>query len=132
MRIWAEERKENTWEMLLTFPMQARELVLGKFFAATAFYALTLFATITVPAMLFRLGDPDGGVILGGYFGTFLLGTLFLAIGIFFSGFFKDQIVAFVVSLLTCFMLFLLGTTFIAAYIDDRVGGLGTHLSELL
>ncbi|HOH50868.1 MAG TPA: ABC transporter permease, partial [Candidatus Hydrogenedentes bacterium] len=56
MRIWAEERKENTWEMLLTFPMQAWELVMGKFFAALVFYVVTLAATFTVPAMLFSLG----------------------------------------------------------------------------
>src|SRR5690606_27115488 len=59
MRIWAEERKENTWEMLLTFPMKARELVLGKFLAVLAFFALTLAATVTVPIMLARLGNPD-------------------------------------------------------------------------
>ena len=132
MRIWAEERKENTWEMLLTFPMRAWELVLGKFFAALIFFALTLFATVTVPAMLFSLGSPDVGVILSGYLGTFLLGAFFLALGIFFSGFFKDQIVAFVVTLLTCFIFFLLGTTFIASYIDDRIPGFGTLLSNLL
>lgn len=132
MRIWAEERKENTWEMLLTFPMRAWELALGKFFAALIFFALTLFATITVPAMLFSLGSPDLGVILSGYLGTFLLGAFFLALGIFFSGFCKDQIVAFVVTLLTCFIFFLLGTTFIASYIDDRLPGFGTLLSNLL
>lgn len=132
MRIWAEERKENTWEMLLTFPMQAWELTIGKFLAAAVFFALTLFATITVPAMLFSLGNPDAGAILGGYFGTYMLGLLFLALGIFYSGFFKDQIVAFVITLLTCFAFFLLGTEFIASYIDGRVAGLGTLLSDVL
>ncbi len=132
MRLWAEERKENTWEMLLTFPMKAYELVLGKFFAAVIFFALTLFATVTVPAMLVALGSPDTGAIISGYFGTLLLGALFLALGIFFSGFFKDQIVAFVVALLTCFLLFLLGTDFIAAFIDDKMAGLGSLLSDLL
>ncbi|HNR35515.1 MAG TPA: ABC transporter permease, partial [Candidatus Hydrogenedentes bacterium] len=56
MRIWAEERKENTWEMLLTFPMKARELVVGKFLACLLFYALTLAATFTLPLMLVALG----------------------------------------------------------------------------
>jgi len=132
MRMWAEERKENTWEMLLTFPMQAWQLVLGKFFAALIFFALTLAATVTVPAMLFSLGSPDTGAVISGYFGTLLLGAFFLALGIFFSGFFKDQIVAFVVTLLTCFLFFLLGTNFIASYIDDRLPGLGSLLAELL
>lgn len=132
MRVWAEERKENTWEMLLTFPMQARELVLGKFFAALIFFGITLASTITVPAMLFSLGSPDKGVIFSGYLGTLLLGAFFLALGVFFSGFFKDQIVAFVVTLLVCFLFFLLGTDFMASYIDDKWSPLGTLLSNLL
>lgn len=131
MRIWAEERKENTWEMLLTFPMQAWELTVGKFLAALTFYALTLIATFTVPLMLFSLGNPDTGVVVSGYFGTLLLGATFLALGILFSGFFKDQIVAFVVTLLACFLFFLLGTDFIASYIDSRISGLGSMLADL-
>jgi ABC-2 type transport system permease protein len=132
MRVWAEERKENTWEMLLTFPMKAWQLVLGKFFATLVFLALTLCTTVTVPVMLFQLGNPDPGVIATAYFGTLLLGAFFLSIGIFFSGFFKDQILAFVVTLLTCFAIFLLGTNFIAAYIDDYIAGFGTLLSRLV
>lgn len=132
MRIWAEERKENTWEMLLTFPMKAWELVFGKFFAALIFYIITLSATVTVPAMLFSLGNPDPGTILGGYLGALLMGAFFLSLGILFSGFFKDQIVAFVVTLLACFGFFLVGTNFIASYIDGRVAGLGSLLSDLM
>ncbi len=132
MRVWAEERKENTWEMLLTFPMQAHELVLGKFFASLVFFALTLASTITVPAMLFSLGNPDKGAVFSGYLGTLLLGAFFLGLGVFFSGFFKDQIVAFVITLLVCFLFFLLGTDFMAAYIDDKWAGLGSLLSDLL
>ena len=119
MRVWAEERKENTWEMLLTFPMRARELVLGKFLASLAFFAITLASTITVPIMLAKLGSPDNGAILSGYLGTLFVGAFFLAIGIFFSGLCKDQIVAFVVTLLACFAIFLLGTDFVASYIDS-------------
>ncbi len=131
MRIWAEERKENTWEMLLTFPMRAYELTVGKFLAAMVFYAITLAATFTVPMMLFSLGNPDSGIIITGYFGTLLMGACFLALGILFSGFFKDQIVAFVVTLLVCFLFFLLGTDFIASYIDGRMAGLGSLLSDV-
>jgi len=71
-------------------------------------------------------------VILSGYLGTLLLGAYFLAIGIFFSGFCKDQIVAFVVTLLACFLIFLLGTNFAAAYIDGLVSGLGTFLAQVV
>jgi len=138
MRVWAEERKENTWELLLTFPMRASELVLGKFLATFVFFAITLAGSITVPIMLAALGNPDTGAIISGYVGTLLLGAMFLAIGIFFSGFFKDQIVAFVVTGLACFALFLLGTNLIAALINDLFGdasmlaGLGSLLSRLL
>jgi ABC-type transport system involved in multi-copper enzyme maturation permease subunit len=132
MRVWAEERKENTWEMLLTFPMRSRELVLGKFFACFIFFALTLACTFTLPVMLFSLGKPDVGAMFGGYFGTLLLGGFFLSIGIFFSGFFKDQIVAFVVTLLACFGIFLVGTDFISSYIDGMLPGWGTLLSQLV
>ena len=129
MRVWAEERKENTWEMLLTFPMRAWELALGKFLATFAFFVATLAATLTVPIMLARLGNPDNGAVLGGYIGTCLLGAFFLSIGIFVSGFCKDQIVAFVVTLLVCFAIFLLGTDFVASYIDGVFPRLGTILS---
>ncbi|NIA14781.1 MAG: ABC transporter permease subunit [Nitrospiraceae bacterium] len=132
MRVWAEERKENTWEMLLTFPMNARQLVLGKFLATFVFFAVTVAATFTIPLMLAALGNPDNGAILGGYVGALLLGAFFIAIGIFFSGFFKDQIVAFVVTLLACFALFLVGTNFIAGYIDSAIPGLGSLLMELV
>jgi len=132
MRVWAEERKENTWELLLTFPMRARELVLGKFIATLVFYVITLAATFTVPLMLAVLGNPDGGMIFGGYLGALLLGAMFLSIGLFFSGFCKDQIVAFVVTLLAAFAVFLIGTNFIAGYIDGFFPGLGSLLSELV
>ncbi|HOQ31618.1 MAG TPA: Gldg family protein [Candidatus Hydrogenedens sp.] len=132
MRLWAEERKENTWEMLLTFPMKASELVLGKFLSALTVFAISLAMTFTVPVMLKNLGNPDMGAIIGGYFGTLLLASCFLALGIFFSGFCKDQIVAFVITLLTCLLLFLLGTSFIASYIDDKLPGLGSLFSNLL
>ncbi len=132
MRTWAEERKENTWELLLTFPMAMWELVIGKFLASVIFFALTLLATVTLPIMLFKLGNPDMGAVISGYFGTLLLGSFFLSIGIFFSGFFKDQIVAFVVTLLACFAIYMVGTPFLESAIEDWVPGLGTLLTELV
>lgn len=132
MRVWAEERKENTWELLLTFPMKAWELVIGKYLASLVFFCIALAATCTIPAMLASLGNPDNGAVLGGYLGAVLLGAFFLAIGIFFSGFFKDQILAFVVTLLACIATFMAGIPFIQAYIDSTVPGLGSLLTELI
>jgi ABC-2 type transport system permease protein len=131
MRLWAEERKQNTWEMLLTFPMRSHELVLGKFLAGLVFFLLALAGTLTIPLMLAWLGNPDPGPIIGAYLGTILLGAFFLALGLFISGMCNDQIVAFVVTLLLCFTAFLLGTGFIATYIDSAWPGLGSFLADV-
>jgi ABC-type transport system involved in multi-copper enzyme maturation permease subunit/ABC-type uncharacterized transport system involved in gliding motility auxiliary subunit len=132
MRSWAEERKENTYELLLTFPMRPHELVLGKYVAGCIFYVLTLAATFTVPLMLSVLGDPDMGAIGAAYLGALLLGAFFLSMGIFFSGLCKDQIVAFILTLLACFGVYLIGTVFISAYLDSFWPGLGTALADLV
>ncbi len=132
MRLWAEERKQNTWEMLLTFPMQPHELVLGKFCASLVFFLSALAGTLTLPLMLAWLGNPDLGPIIGAYVGTVLLGAFFLALGLFVSGLCQDQIVAFVVTLLACFTIFLVGTDFISTYIDGAWPGLGAFLAEVV
>ncbi len=128
MRLWAEDKRGNTFELLLTFPLKPAELVLGKFIASFIFYLVSLAATFTIPVMLMFLGRPDLGPIIGGYIGAAFLGALFLAIGIFVSGFFHDQIIAFVIAMLACFALFLLGTEFIASSIDSWLPGFGTFL----
>ena len=132
MRLWAEERKQNTWEMLLTFPMQPHELVLGKFAASFLFFLGALVGTLTIPLMLAVLGTPDPGPIVGAYFGSIMLGAFFLSFGLFISVLCRDQIVAFVVTLLGCFGVFLLGMEFIAAYIDSAWPGLGTFLVHVV
>ncbi len=137
MRVWAEDRKENTWEMLLTFPMKSWELVMGKFLATLAFYAITLLGTITVPIMLAALGNPDNGAIFSGYLGSLLLGAFYLSIGLFISGFCKDQIVAFVLSMMACISLFIIGLPTIAGIVDNffadtLLASVGSALSQLL
>ncbi|MCI0597198.1 MAG: Gldg family protein, partial [candidate division Zixibacteria bacterium] len=128
MRLWAEEKRGNTLELLLTFPMATHELVLGKFFAGLIFYLTALGCTLPVPLMLGVLGDPDGGAVFGGYFGSFLIGAFFLAAGIFISGLCRDQIVAFILSLIVCFSLHLLGTEFFASSTDGWLPGFGSFL----
>jgi ABC-type transport system involved in multi-copper enzyme maturation permease subunit len=117
MRTWAEDRKENTYELLLTFPMRASQLALGKYLANFIFYLIALACTWTVPVMLAWLGNPDNGVLVSGYLGLVLLGMLFLAIGQFASGLVKDQITSFVIALGLCFGIYLVGTQFFAANI---------------
>jgi len=128
MRLWAEDRKGNTLELLLTFPMKTYQLVLGKFLASLAFLVTALISTLTVPIMIMILGNPDMGIIICQYIGSILLGSFFLALGIFVSGFCKDQIVSFILSMMACFAFFLMGHPFIASSIDGWLPGLGSLL----
>ncbi len=132
MRLWAEERRGNTLELLLTFPMPTSELVIGKFLASLVFYGASLAGTLTLPIMLAVLGRPDFGTVWGSYTGAFLLGAFYLAIGIFISGLCRDQIVAFILSMIICFGLHLLGSQFLSASIDGWIPGLGSLLEQFL
>ncbi len=124
MRLWAEDRKTGTYELLLTFPMKTLHLVLGKFFASFVFYLVGLATTLPIPIMLALLGEPDWGPILGGYFGSVLCGAFFISVGLFISGVCKDQIVAFVAAMVASFAFYMLGTPFVAAQVDGWTGSL--------
>ena len=126
MRLWAEEKRGNTYELLLTFPMRPHELVLGKYLASLLFYLFALAATFTVPVMIGLIGRADLGPVVGGYLGAFLLGALFLAVGIFLSGISTDQIVAFILTMMATFVLYFCGTDYFASFMDGWIGGLGT------
>ncbi len=130
MRLWAEEQRLGTFELLMTLPMRPLAIVLGKYLASLTFFAIALASTLTIPISLAWLGDPDLGAIACGYIGALLLGGLYLAIGICISGFFRDQIAAFILTLLACFFFFLAGTPFVAALLDGWVPGFGTFLQE--
>ena len=130
MRLWAEDQRTGTFELLMTLPMRPVHIVLGKYLASLAFYAITLACTATIPLSLLWLGRPDLGAIACGYVGSLLLGALFLAVGIFVSGLFKDQITAFVMSLLACSLFVLAGTPFFVAVLDGWIKGFGSFLSN--
>lgn len=132
MRLWAEDQRSGTFELLMTLPMRTGEVMMGKYLAAMAFYLVALLGTLPVPIMLSILGNPDLGMIAGGYLGAFLLGGLYMAVGIFTSGLLKDQISAFILGMLACFVLFLLGIPAVSATIDGWFGGLGSFLAESL
>lgn len=132
MRLWAEDKKSGTIELLMTFPMPSYQIVLGKFLAGYLFFLVSLAGTLTIPAMLSMVGNPDMGPISGGYFGTALMGAFYLAVGIFVSGISKDQIVAFIVAMVVCFVLYISGTPFIAIQIDGWIPGLGTFISNYI
>ena len=105
MRLWAEERKVGSIELLFTLPITIRQAVLGKFFAAWLFLAIALALTFPMVITVFYLGDPDGGLIVTGYIGSLLMAGGFLAIGCFFSAVSKNQVISFVLSVVACAIL---------------------------
>jgi ABC-2 type transport system permease protein len=96
MRLWADERRLGTWEILATTPVTAEALVIGKFLASLGLLALGLVFTLALPAVAAHFGDLDLGPVLGGYFGALLLGAAFLSIGLVCSSLVQDQFVALV------------------------------------
>jgi len=109
MRLWAEERRSGTVESLFTLPITMGGAVLGKFLAAWVFIGVALILTMTNWVSVAYLGEPDHGVIFAGYLGSFLMAGAYLAVGSLVSSFTKNQVLAFVVSLIACLLLFLAG-----------------------
>jgi ABC-2 type transport system permease protein len=108
MRLVSEELNVGTYEILLTLPVTFREVVLGKFLAATAFVAAMLIPTLAYPVTVAFLGDLDWGPVMGGYLGAILLGASFSAVGLFASSLTRNQIVAFIIGMAICFSLVLI------------------------
>ncbi len=104
MRLWAEERKSGTIELLLTLPIPLGAAVLGKFLAAWAFTAIALALTFPIWITVNVLGDPDNGVIVAGYIGSLLMAASYLAIGACISAATRSQVIAFVISVVVCFL----------------------------
>lgn len=109
MRLWAEERKSGTIELLMTQPVTLWQAVLGKFFAAWIFAGLALALTFPLWLTVNYLGSPDNGAILAAYAGSLLLAAGFLAIGSFMSAVTRNQVVAFILAVVTCFAFLLAG-----------------------
>lgn len=109
MRLWAEDRRQATFELLMTLPIPTWKIALGKYLAGLVFLAAMLAATVAYPLMLSALGSPDWGPVLGGYVACFLLGAAFLAIGLFLSGLTENQALAFFLAMLICLAMVGLG-----------------------
>ena len=109
MRLWAEERKSGSIELLLTLPVTLWQAVFGKFLAAWAFVGIALALTVPIWFTVNYLGDPDNGAILAGYFGSFLMAGAFLAVGSCLSAATRNQVIAFILTVVACFLLMLSG-----------------------
>ena len=141
MRLWAEERKSGTIELLLTLPITMWQAVLGKFLAAWAFIGIALALTFPLWITVNYLGDPDNGVIITSYLGSFLMAGAFLAIGACISAATRNQVIAFILTVVVCFLFLLAGYPLVLDFfralapqvVVDAISGLSflTHFSAI-
>ena len=109
MRLWAEERKTGSIELLMTLPITPWQAVLGKYLAAWAFTGVALSLTFPIWITVNYLGDPDNGAIVAAYIGSFLMAGGFLAIGACLSATTRNQVIAFVITVVVCFVFLVSG-----------------------
>jgi ABC-2 type transport system permease protein len=121
MRLWAEERRSGSIELLMTLPLEIWHAVLGKYLAAWAFTGLALALTFPIWLTVNYLGDPDNGAILTAYIGSFLMAGGFLAVGACISALTKNQIIAFIVTIVACLVLVLIGTPWVLGFFSGWV-----------
>jgi ABC-2 type transport system permease protein len=102
MRLYAEERRSGSYEILATLPVSAMDVLLGKYLSAVAFTLISVAPTLSYPLHIAALGDLDWGPVLGGYLGTVFLALMLCGIGVLASALTRNQIVAFIVGLVAC------------------------------
>ena len=109
MKLWADEQRTGTIELLGTFPLSTWSAIIGKFFAAATVWLVALLLTFPIVATVNYLGDPDNGAIFSGYIGSFLVCCTFLAITMLVSACTRDQVVCLIVSVAVCVTMVLCG-----------------------
>jgi ABC-2 type transport system permease protein len=129
MRLFAEERRSGTIELLLTYPVRDGAVLVGKYLAALALYGVMLALTLVYPALVLYFARVEWGVLLTGYLGLLLMGAAFLAVGLFASSLTENQIVASVTTFGVLLIFWVLGWS--ADYAGGTVGRVLTHLSLL-
>jgi ABC-2 type transport system permease protein len=137
MRLWAEEKKSGTIEFLLTLPVTVTQATLAKFFGALIFILIALLLTLSIPISVSFLGKMDTGPLLGGYLGSLFLAGAYLSLGLFMSSLTRNQIVAFVLGLVACFAVFIIGSDFVLVSAPTTFApllsylALGTHFNNI-
>ena len=137
MRSWAEEKRSGTLDFLFTFPIKDIELVIGKFAASVVLLLITICGTLPIVIVVCTLGSPDIGPIITGYIGLFLLATSFLSIGFFISACTKNQIIAFILSIVVCFFSYILSQSIMLYAVPEfmvplfRALSLGAHYESI-
>lgn len=123
MRLWAEERKSGTIELLFTLPVTMTETVLGKFLATWIFAGVALALTFPIWLTVNYLGNPDNGVIVAGYIGSLLMAGGYIAIGSCISAFTKNQVIAFVITVVVCLVFVLSGFPMVLDFLSGWLPG---------
>ena len=141
MRLWAEEKKLGTQEILMTLPIKDYEAVFGKYLAAFLFLMVAIILTLPLTLIVRGTVDPkvgiDVGPIIGGYLGTLLIGAAYLAIGVFASSLTENQIIGFILGIAISFFLFIIGENFVLFRLPDllvpifRYIALGVHFDSI-
>ncbi len=135
MRLWAEERKTGSIELLMTLPITTFEAVLGKYLAAWFMIAIALVLTFPMWLTVNILGSPDNGVVLSSYLGSWLLAGQFLAIGSALSAMTKNQVIAFVISTAACFLFVMSGveavTKAVEGFVPEYILSIFSSMSSL-
>jgi len=119
MRLWSEERRMGTMELLLTYPITAWQAIVGKFLASWAFLALALALTFPIWWTVNYLGNPDNGVIFAGYVGSLMMAGAYLAISCMTSAMTRNQVVSFILSVVICLLLILAGWPPVTRLVDQ-------------
>lgn len=125
---WAEERKLGTMELLLTLPVTDRAAVMGKFWGSLGLIAVALGLTLPLPLTVSVLGPLDWGPVIGGYLGLLLMAGAYLSIGLFVSSLTQNQIVAFIVSIVSCFTLYVLSESLVTAALPNAFAMIAEYL----
>jgi ABC-2 type transport system permease protein len=119
MRLWSDERKSGTIELLMTLPVSITDTVVAKYLAAWSFTAIALSLTFPMWITVNYLGNPDNTVVLASYIGSLIMAGGFLAIGSCISALTKSQVIAFVISVVICFMFILSGFPMVLDLFED-------------
>lgn len=133
MRLWAEERKSGTIELLFTLPVSPFSAIVGKFLAGWVFLGLSLLLTLPMVFTVHYLGNPDSGVIVASYLASFMMGGAYLGIGSGFSALTKNQVISFILTVVACLAFMLIGfapfVKFLTLVLPDTLVEVLPHLS---
>jgi ABC-2 type transport system permease protein len=131
MRLWSEERRLHTMELLLTMPITTSQAIIGKFLASWLFLIIALALTFPVVITVCYLGDADTGEIVSGYVGSALLAGGYLAVTSMTSAMTRNQVISFIVSVVVCFFLLLSGLEPVTDLLPNLLVGVVTNMSSL-